>query len=286
MEKNEFFDDLRNIGIEPGDDVFLRAALTSLQTPNRRSIIDWFIEYLGDEGTLLIPAYTGTGFLFLKPYPIFDRNSVPTIGSLSKIAVGHPSGKRSDHPTHSFICFGRKTDFLLDGHDENSPSHLPINRFAELDGKMVVVGCNRECPGMSTEHAAQYDLGLSQQHFLRYFQRVNLKGPDGTLRTWTPSECPGCSCKFDRFYPGYIRTENFRTGLIAGAWTIIVRAKEAYEVDIAMLKENPRLGDCGRLDCFTCSFRGYHLSRIPLALFALGYRGLRYAFKRMAGRTT
>lgn len=286
MEKSEFFQDLRNLGIEPGESIFLRASLTSLNTPHRRSIIDWFIEYLGSEGTLLIPAYTGAGFLLVRPYPIFDRDAVPTIGSLSKIAVAHSDGRRSTHPTHSFVCFGKQTDFLLNGHDENAPSHLPINRFAQLDGKMVVIGCNAECPGMSTEHVAQYDLGLSQKHFLRFFQRVVLRNPDGTLRTWRPSECPGCSCKFDRFYPGYIRTENFRTGRIAGAFTIIVKAKAAYEVDLAMLRENPRLGDCGRLDCFTCSFNGYHLSRIPVALLALGTRGFRYAWRRLSEKRT
>lgn len=284
MEKHEFFEDLQNIGIEPGDTVFLRAALTSLKTPHRRSIIDWFIEFLGNEGTLLIPAYTGTGFLFSKPYPIFKRNAIPIIGSLSKIAVEHPSGKRSNHPSHSFVCFGKQTDFLLEGHDEFAPSHLPINRFAEIDGKMVVVGCNQECPGMSTAHAAQYDLGLTQQHFLRYFQRVNLENPDGTLRTWIPNESPGCSHKFDRFYPGYIRTENFRTGRIAGAWTLIVRAKAAYEADVAMLKENPRFTDCGRFLCPTCFFRGYQKSRLPLGFLALPFLALKYLNKKTKDR--
>jgi len=284
MNQSEFNTELAKLGIQPGDVVFLRAALTSIKTPNRRSVVDWFIEYLGDEGTLLIPTYTGNGFLFLKPYPTFDRLAEPTIGSLSKIAVHHPKGRRSDHPTHSFVAFGKHTDFLLDGHDETKACHLPINRFVELDGKMVVIGCNAECPGMSTAHAAQFDLGLTQQHLIRHVLRVNLKNPDGTLRAWKPIEAPGCSCEFDRFYPGYIRTENFATGTFGGAYTIIVKAKKAYDVDIALLKENPRIGDCGKWSCLTCSLRTYHLSRIPLAVIAIGFKTLRYAIGKVRKR--
>ncbi len=285
MEKPEFFNELRKMDLAPGDTVFLRAALTSMNTPHRRSIVDWFIEFLGEDGTLLIPTYTGAGFVSRKPYPIFDRQAVPTIGSLSKIAVAHPDGRRSEHPTHSFVCFGKHTSFLLDGHDENAPTHLPINRLVELDGKMVVIGCSAECPGMSTSHAAQFDLGLSQQHYIRHFQRVSIRNPDGTLRTWKPIEAPGCSCKFDRFYPAYIRTENFQTGRIAGAYTIISKAKAAYDAEIQVLKRDPLIGDCGRYDCLTCSFRGYHKSRILFSVVAIPWKSIKYLLRKPQERT-
>ena len=134
---------------------------------------------------------------------------------------------------------------------------------------MLLVGCNYESPGFSTVHCVQHDLGLSQRHFLKYLIRVSIRSEDGSLKTWRASESPGCSMSFAKFYPAYIRTENFRTGYIGDAWTIAVSAAEAYAEELKLLKANPRFVDCGQADCLSCGFRGYNLSRLPWATAAL-----------------
>lgn len=281
MEQAEFCQQLEKLGIAPGDSIYLRAALAKLGIPEWRSTVDWLVEYLGEEGTFLAPAFTGNGYVFCKPYPVFDKKTVPNSGALSKLALAHPRALRSSHPTHSFVAIGRHAEELLAGHDEHAASFLPVKKFVELGGTMLLVGCNAESPGFSTVHCVQHDLGLSQKHLLRYLVRVNLRTEDGGLKSWSAAESPGCSKSFDKFYPAYIRTENFRTGLIGDAWTIAVKAEEAYATELNILKRNPRFVDCGKPDCLTCSLRSYHLSRIPGSLFHFCRQGFRKVFGKL-----
>ena len=45
----------------------------------------------------------------------------------------------------------------------------------------------------------------------------------------------------------------------------------AYDVDLAVLSDNPTFSDCGRPLCTTCRFRGYQKWRIPPALARLAF---------------
>ena len=131
---------------------------------------------------------------------------------------------------------------------------------------MLLVGCNKESPGFSTVHYVQSELGLSSKHWTRYLYDVRYER-DGRNVKWTPSEDPGCSRGFDKMYPNYIRTENFITGYVGSAYSILVRARKAYEVERDVLARNPLAVLCDRDDCVSCRIlRGYNLTAIPGAV--------------------
>lgn len=285
MTPDEFHGQLHKLGINSGDALYIRAALAKVGIPEWKSTVGWIIDYLGESGTLLVPAFTNNGYLLRKPYPVFDSKAVPNSGALSKLALAHPRVLRSSHPTHSFAAIGSRAEEFLEGHDAQAACFLPVKKFAEHGGKMLLIGCNLESPGFSTVHCVQHDLGLSQRHFLKYLTRANIRAEDGSIQCWTATESPGCSKSFDKFYPAYIRTENFQTGRIGDAWTIAVNAREAYAEELKILKANPRFVDCGDARCLTCGFRGYHLSRLPWATAALCQEGVRTLWGRFRKKT-
>jgi aminoglycoside N3'-acetyltransferase len=141
-----------------------------------------------------------------------------------------------------------------------------VKRLAELDGKMLLLGCNNESPGFSTVHVAQFELGLTQRHWVHYFQRAWIPR-EGRLVPWRPREEPGCSLSFDKFYPAYIRDRNFRTGEVGQAFSLLIpSARRALQTELAILRQHPTFVDCGRRDCLTCGFRGYQPMRAPRTL--------------------
>lgn len=274
IDRSKIVEDLRSMGVESGDCLYVRAAVGSIgrMKPSAYEVfIGGVLEALGDRGTLLVPAFNRLGSVFKKPWPIIRADTPPDSGAVSKLALRHPDVNRSGHPSHSFAAIGPNADCLLEGHNEKASSFLPIKKLAALAGKMMIIGCNAESPGFSTVHAVQFDLGLSQQHYTRFLMRANIETPDG-IKCWKPIESPGCSLSFDKFYPFYIRDENFRCGYVGKAWSLLVEAERAYAVELDALKANPAFVDCGRPCCLTCGFRGYQKLRIPFTFLSLAVR--------------
>jgi aminoglycoside 3-N-acetyltransferase len=240
-----------------------------------KTVLKGFIRALGSEGTLVVPTFTNVSTRWSKERYTFSRSSPTNCGAFSHAVLNHPEGRRSTHPTHSFAAIGPLAQEILGDHDETKTPFHPIRKLIGLDAKMLLVGCNKESPGFSTTHYVQSELGLSSKHWTRYLYDVSYE-KDGRNVKWTPSEDPGCSMGFDKLYPSYIRAENFITGDVGGAYSILVRARNAYEVDRDVLARNPLAVLCDRADCVSCRIlRGYNLMAIPGAVLKrIGSRSL------------
>ena len=261
---NKLKDDLENLNIFPGDNLYLRAGLRNLGLNSNQIIpefIDKLIDYLED-GTILAPAFTSDYLFWKKDVPAFNENSKSISGALSNILLGHKFRERSSHPTHSFVAIGRNAKELLKNHNLRNSCFEPIRNLMALEGKMLLVGCLEESPGFSSVHLAQFDLNLSQKHFLKYLYRF--KDIDNNIKIM--KERPGCSLNFDRFYRDYINNDNFNYGKILSAQAICVRAKEAYEIEYAILAKDPRYTVCNDTDCVSCNSRFYNLLGFPKML--------------------
>ncbi|MEK2645204.1 AAC(3) family N-acetyltransferase [Bdellovibrio sp. BCCA] len=272
LTKEEFVRQIKSLGIQENDIVYIRASLGALGKVDGDLfdvIVNGLKEAVGPQGTILAPAFNKIQNIFEKKKNLISLDTIPISGAVSKLFLKHPEMKRSSHPSHSFVAIGPKALDLLSGHDESAACFLPIKHLAEMNGKMILMGCVNESPGFSTVHVAQFELGLSQKHFVRYLQRGWIQ-KENIIKKWLPIESPGCSLSFGKFYLSYIEDKNLISGWIGSAYTLVVpSARNALRTELDLLKGHPTFVDCGRADCLTCGMRGYELLRIPKTIVAL-----------------
>jgi aminoglycoside N3'-acetyltransferase len=277
MDRREFSDNLAALGVSKGDLVYVRAALGAvgkLSGDVFDVVVGGFQDAVGPQGTIMAPAFTKIGNVFSKTKFVFEKDTAPYSGAISKLFLKHPDAIRSNHPSHSFVAIGPKAQELMAAQGPFDSCFAPVKRFSELDGKMLLVGCNNDSPGFSTVHVAQFELGLSQRHWVRHLQKAWIHH-NGKLEAWKPIESPGCSASFDKFYPAYIRDQNFSTGTLGQAYTLVVpSSRRALSSELEILRDNPGFVDCDRRNCLTCGFRGYQPWRAPFTLAAAAWTRL------------
>ena len=113
ITKKEIKRSLQLMGIVPGDTLLLHSALTAIGKVDggADTVIDAFLEAIGEEGTLVMSTLTG----WFAP---FDAATSPSaVGYLSEVFRKRPGVLRSLHPVHSVCAYGKNAAFITEGHE-------------------------------------------------------------------------------------------------------------------------------------------------------------------------
>ena len=269
LTSSDISDQLRGLGIVRGNIIYVRSRLTAIgkiQRDIKLNLIKGIVDVIGEEGLLLVPSFTSRSRRWDKNQVVFNKHTIPRCGGLAKAVLQTAGAVRSAHPTHSFAALGSRAKMMLGDHDETKSAFYPMRHLIDANAKMLLIGCNPESPGFSTVHYVQNELGLSQQHFIKYFFSVLIEKESG-YKKWCAEEDPGCSAGFDKLYKHYILDNNFSTGYVGNAYSILVRAGDAYRVEKQLLMENPRAVLCDSSGCLSCRIlRRYNMMAAPLAI--------------------
>jgi aminoglycoside 3-N-acetyltransferase len=239
------------------DILYVRAALRPLARPIKAAggVLPFLHEHIAFK-ELIVPHFYGARPWWRQKALTWPRST--NSGSLGKQIALLPEALVSHHPTHAFTGIGaRVRDALLD-HDDTKSCFEPIGSLAEVhDMSMLLLGCAVESPGFSTVHVAQYRLGHTQRHLIRWLLRWDTM-VDGELKSRIAPESPGCSVSFDKFYPYYEADGNFIRGSWQGVpWLFVPSARRALQTELALLSQPGRFVNCKRLTCTTCRLRLY-----------------------------
>lgn len=142
--------DLRKMGIQPGDILFIHSSLKSLGYVDGgpKAVIQGLLDAVGPEGTLLLPTYympggSILGTCQLEGYVFDPRIHGTNMGALPDAFLQFPGVERSIHPTHSVSAIGKHAKFLTEAH-HLAPSVFgkgsPWQRFHELNGTVLGIG--------------------------------------------------------------------------------------------------------------------------------------------------
>lgn len=142
--------DLRKMGIQPGDILFIHSSLKSLGYVDGgpKAVIQGLLDAVGPEGTLLLPTYympggSILGTCQLEGYVFDPRIHGTNMGALPDAFLQFPGVERSIHPTHSVSAIGKHAKYLTDAH-HLAPSVFgngsPWQRFHELNGTVLGIG--------------------------------------------------------------------------------------------------------------------------------------------------
>jgi aminoglycoside 3-N-acetyltransferase len=249
INKESLERDLVKIGLMVGDVVYIRADMSCIgRLDNRNSFLDSIFSIIGQTGTIVVPAF---GKIFKKSEKMFPMDKVVTSGALSKLILSKEDSFRSRHPTHSIVSLGCKSHSIINSISNFGEPFEFVKTLLDFNAKMIVIGSGKVSPGFSTVHYAQSVLGLSRLHVERYFN-CGIYEQDGLTKIYRFNDYPGCSAGFDKMYRHYINKGMLTSGFIGGAHSIMLPAKDAFEVDLEVLKKNPNELLCDNFKCKSC----------------------------------
>lgn len=115
----------KNLDLHKGDIVFISSdvrkmllySIRNKDTKDLNEFIDGIIEEIGEEGTLIFPAYN---WGFCKGEEFDYCKTVSCTGSLSSIALKRKDFKRTKHPIYSFAVYGKYQDYLCSLENKSS----------------------------------------------------------------------------------------------------------------------------------------------------------------------
>jgi aminoglycoside 3-N-acetyltransferase len=262
ISKSQIETEIKALGVKEGDTLFLAADLLRVGyfSDNKEATLrDWveiLIKVVGDGGTLVIPAYTRSFPFFSKDSDIvFSEEEPTTSGSLSQAFQAYPGVMRSKHPTNSCFAIGRNSKYILDGHDERSPSYLPYSKVVELQGKNLMLG-TVEDPTLApmAMHCAQERLGLTRKHWLAGILQSYYKDQAGNLRLFTRKDAGGCSGGGHNLLGRHIVEKAITFGKVGRSLSACIDCKKSLEIFEIALKKRPVMVKCGNISYCSCCY--------------------------------
>lgn len=118
---------MKTMGMKNGSVVFIHSSMTEFYNykGTAQELIDKIIEVIGQEGTLMMPAYPK--IIKMNKDVDFDvLNSVSGAGYLSEVFRKYPGVKRSINLQHSVCAYGKLADYFTSEH------HLSITTWDEF----------------------------------------------------------------------------------------------------------------------------------------------------------
>lgn len=149
FDSNDIVDCLENLGVVPGDLLYMHVDFGHMEcfrgTPV--DLRDALREMVGEEGTLVVPAYPDRASLlieYMSRNPVLDVRRTPTkMGIFQEIFRRTSGAFRSLHPWATTCALGRDAERLLNEHhlhpDPFSPSS-PYLKLREKHGKIIGIG--------------------------------------------------------------------------------------------------------------------------------------------------
>lgn len=134
-------------GLKPSDTVFVRTSLTAANAfkggvvAYLKALMDYF-----KDGNIVMASYTFDKgpVMFLADNPLFDPDkTVDRLNLVSEFFRRLPDVKRSIHPTHSLVAWGKDAEWLVADHHKSDFCYgpdSPVARLYQLDAKELSVG--------------------------------------------------------------------------------------------------------------------------------------------------
>ena len=258
LNKNDIAQGLRDLGLDNGDIVLLHSSLVSLGQVNGgpAAVIDAFLDVIGEEGTLLVPVFGALGILTEE---VKQRDNVVIspcpVGTLAAI------GKDAQE-----ICRDHWKAETAHGHD------TPYTRIAERDGYICLLGVDQD--RNTTLHSIE---ALLELPYMNTATRT-FKTPDGEEITKSWKFYPGPHRDFISLDP--LLEPAMNRGRIGNAEVRLIKAREMYEIALAVGSSDPAFVLCDNPSCPDCVRQRAAIfkSRIAEESFKLA------ASSRLAGR--
>jgi aminoglycoside 3-N-acetyltransferase len=148
LDKPALIEALKNAGLQEGDTVLVHSSLSKIGyvEGGAATVVAAFLELIGENGHLLMPTSPNNALQvdYIKKIDHFDvLHSPSALGAITEYFRTYPGVKRSIHPTEPVSCWGKNSDFFVNGHF-NQPTpyneHSPFFKVIQQKGKIIMIG--------------------------------------------------------------------------------------------------------------------------------------------------
>lgn len=233
--------ELKEAGLRSGTVVLVHSSLSALGwvPGGAETAISGLLEAIGQEGTLLLPAFSYETVGRTNPY--FDVILTPScVGTIPEYFRQHMATIRSLNPTHSVCGVGKEALSICGDHQlDETPvgAHSPLRKVRDLNGQIVFLGCgmrpNTSMHGVEELARPPY---LFREHFTYHI----------TLADGTTSEVRCRRHDFRGWRQRYERLEQYlvpgielHIGRVLQATVHIVEARALWEKALTEYRRNP-----------------------------------------------
>lgn len=252
-------EDMHKLGIQPGDMVYAHTSLKRIGWLENgpATLTQAFMEVLGTEGTLAVPTHTlSFAGLGVEPYRADRTQSV--LGAYPNALWRMPGALRSGHGSHSSAALGRQAAFLTENHDRHNALGYdsPLHRLYRSGGKVLLAGVTHRANTMI--HLAEAIAGMPyvRLHYdTAWGAEVLVEQCDGTVQSYTQTEFPGCSSRFDLIEGFLWRDGMVRYGRLGGAACQLIDAAGLVDTAVEILHKKNGFFLCMDDGCPCCPAR-------------------------------
>jgi aminoglycoside 3-N-acetyltransferase len=235
-DKNIISNISESIPVEKGDVVWVAADLTRLAFALRRAgfgfypemLIDMLKEKIGEEGTIIIPAFNHS----LKARDQFDiRKTRPITGALALSLMGRKDFRRTQHPLHSFFVWGRLSEKLAGLNNESSfGEDSPFALLLREKAKFLLIG-TRIRRAFSFTHYVEEQIGVTYRKYRTYHIRYTDATGNTSRRMYRMyAKKTGYTMQLDRLEKLLEDKDIMQQKIIYGTTFTVAGLQDAYEV--------------------------------------------------------
>lgn len=232
MNKKEIKKGLKDLGLKKGDSVLLHSSFVSLGhvEGGPDTVIDAFLETLGNNGTLVVPTFGALGILTdtLKN----RRGAVKSCCNGATVAALGASAVT--------LCHDHWKAETLHGKD------TPYTRLAETGGYVCLLGVDQD--RNTTLHSVEALLELPYLNI----HRGEFIDEKGKTRTGKWKYFPGPHRDFIRLDRFYRESGKMKIGRIGNAVVRLIKAKDLIDIGLRLGKETPDFALCDNPNCTDC----------------------------------
>lgn len=241
-------DDLRSLGVEPGDTVMVHSAMSRLGfvVGGAQTVVASLQRAVGSHGTLAMPTHSGhlsdpVGWgnppvpeswweRVRDEMPAFDPMLTPTreMGAVVECFRHLPGVRRSDHPTVSLAARGPHAEQIVAEHriDDGFGESSPLARLYDLDARVLLLGVT---------HANNTCLHLAEHRVAQPAPRVPKGSPvmvDGVRRWVAYEDLAEDADDFDRIGEAIAAGGRERSGPVGSGTGRLVGVRDAVDAAV------------------------------------------------------
>lgn len=248
------------IGISAGDSIMVHAGLRSvgeiLGGPD--VLISALLETIGSDGTLMVYVGCQTPYddvgrdiyseadeaFILEHCPPFqpDRSRASRdFGAFAELFRTTPGVICSSNAGSRMAAYGAKAEFLTANHPVNYGlgKDSPLERFYEIGGKVILIGSDTDA--VTILHYAEAIAPIKNKRLFNLKVPIEKSGETIWIDMEEYDSATGIRDWPDRFFAfiveQYIQSRNLKAGLLGGASTYVLDAKDLVQFAVPIMVE-------------------------------------------------
>jgi aminoglycoside 3-N-acetyltransferase len=243
--KEDIRNQLKEMNAPKNSVVLMHTSLKAIGETEGRAegLLETLTEYFTEEGGLfLVPTHTWANLKYPDEITM-DMSSCETcIGVFPSVALRHPSGVRSLHPTHSMVAFGKKAEEYVAGEEfiETSTSAKGCyGKLFDYDGYVLLVGVGQERNTYihAVEEMLDVPFRLSENAV-----RTTIKLKNGEISEryiHHHAGIPHISERYVKYEPAFRHFGIVKDGKIGNADAMLISARKIKEV-VELIRERSK----------------------------------------------